>query len=230
MSTTIVEQGIDWQILWDGCPSCGAPAPCPKWIVTDTLSCELYPCLCDQTKAEAYERVGIDDPACWWRDKKRPGRLASRCPCWGRARDDRLPRDCCSRHDANPTYLVEVPAVEAATGSTSTGEAPEHTVARTAAGSTTGTPLAYTRRYTPEQVTCDCRTPWDGSKVATGIHCVQCHQNWKSASVMAVHQRWVTDHCRAPQSIVDCDTGRPLLAATRVGDFVVWNFNFSRSL
>lgn len=225
MSTTVVEQGTNWQILWDGCVQCGAPIPCPKWIVTGTLTCELYPCLCKQTRQQAYEDHGIEDAACWWKDKKRPGRLASRCPCWGRTRDEQLPRDCCSWHDANPTYLVEVPAVEAATGSTDAGEAPEHTIsARTATGSTTGTPPAYTRRYTPEQVTCDCRTPWDGQKTAGGYHCVACHTNWTNSSTATVHQRDVRHPCRPPESIVDIDTGRRLLVARDVRGATVWTF------
>lgn len=237
MSATIVEQGTDWAILWDGCVQCGAPAPCPKWIVGGTLTCELYPCLCDRTKAEAYELHGIDDPSCWWRDRKRGGRLASRCPCWGRVRDDRLPRGCCSWHEANPAHVEIQPdfmgtpvASTQADPAAEVGEAPERatTAGRTGGSSATGATASYRRLWPPSEVTCDCKTPWDGSKTAAGIHCVQCHENWKSASVMAVHQRWVTDRCRTPRSIVDYHTGRPLLAASRVGDFLVWNFDFSR--
>ena len=235
MSTTIVEHGPDWQILWDGCVQCGAPTQCRQWIVASAsagrpvLSCELYPCFCLAIRADAPDWV--EEPSCWWRSKK-TGRLESRCPCWGRTRDDTLPDDCCSRHEANPWYITEHleagirgPAVATEAGST-TGKAPANTAARTATATTTGQRPAYThvRRWTHEELHCDCKTPWDGQKVAAGIHCSQCHTHWVNMATAMIHQRLVTDPCRDPRSIVDVDTGRPLLYARDVRGARVWAF------
>jgi hypothetical protein len=238
----------EWTVVeWAaGCTACGSSTKCPKWIVTGTLSCEPYPCLCKQTRQQAYEEHGIEDASCWWRDKKRAGRLASRCPCWGRVRDDSLPQDCCSRHEANPQYVTPDPATtslgdnrllggagedepaDTPPNAERPGEAPHHTGTGVSRQRTPADPMAsYTRLWPPSEVTCGCPTPWDGQKIPGGVHCSQCHCNWKNVSVMVTHQRRVVDTCRLPDSIVDCDTGRPLLFAQRVGGFLVWGFRFS---
>lgn len=80
----------------------------------------------------------------------------------------------------------------------------------------------YVRRWAAAELTCDCPTPWDSDKRPGGVHCVNCHTNWKSVSVMAMHQRRVTDPCRPPATLVDCGTGRPVVHGRREGAFVVW--------
>jgi hypothetical protein len=236
VSTTTVEQGADWQILWDGCVQCGAPTPCRQWIVATAsagrpvLTCEQYPCFCLATRKSAPDWV--EEATCWWLSKK-TGKLESRCPCWGRQRDDTLPGDCCSNHEANPAHAVEHleagirrPVAAAEAGSTDVSEAPEHAMsARAATGATTGQQAAYTRLWTPSEVTCDCKTPWDADKRAGGgHHCVACHVNFVNDGVSAAHQRDVRDPCRDPKSIVDIDTGRRLLYARDVRGAMVWAF------
>lgn len=246
MSTTVVEQGADWQILWDGCPYCGSPTKCPKWIVTGTLSCQPYPCLCKQTRQQAYEDHGIEDASCWWRDKKRAGKLASRCPCWGRMRDDSLPQDCCSRHDANPQYVIPDPARSPmgitetqgeagegepavptqADGRHAVGEAPAHTATSEAIGGpeAAGSTAAYTRLWPASESTCTCKTPWDGQKTVGGYHCVGCCRNFVNVATAMCHQPTMLHPCLDPASIVDVDTRRPLLYARDVRGATVWAF------
>jgi hypothetical protein len=210
-----------------GCTACGSPIKCPQWIASGTLACELYPCYCDQTRASAPEFV--EDPQCWWR-KKGTGQLASRCPCWGRKRDDWLPEDCCSRHDANPQYLLlpEFMARPVATVPDGPGdprEAPERERSAGASGvRATGQPTAYTRLWPPEETTCPCKTPWDGQKTGGGHHCPSCHTNWVNANVALIHQPTVLHPCRDPHSIMDIDSRRPLLYARDVRGARVWAF------
>lgn len=225
----------EWTVVeWaGGCTSCGSPTPCPKWLVGGIETCALYPCLCGQTRQQAYEDHGIEDAACWWRDKKRAGRLASRCPCWGRTRDDRLPQNCCSRHEANPAYVVE--HLEAGirgpvapgfpTGSADASEAPaRETSARSAGNGATGQDTGYTRLWPPDQSTCPCPTPWDNQKTVGGYHCPNCHANFANVATAMAHQPTVLHPCKPPESIVDCDTGRPLLYARDVRGAIVWAF------
>jgi hypothetical protein len=222
----------EWTVVeWaGGCTSCGSPTPCRQWTVADVLTCQPYPCLCQSTKDSAPDH--ITNPQCWWR-KKGTGIIASRCPCWGRQRDDRLPEDCCSRHDANPAHLLVHPD---AVPDTWTGEGAEpagsvhvlHT--RGQSGAAHGEPAdparaAYTRLWDPREVTCPCPTPWDGNKRAIGgHHCVSCHTNWANTSTASVHWRRIGEPCRDPESIVDVDTGRPLFYARDVRGARVWAF------
>jgi hypothetical protein len=69
----------------------------------------------------------------------------------------------------------------------------------------------YERRWKPEELTCGCATPWDGVKAARGWHCCDCHAHFKSYAVGEVHRRRWTEPCRAPETIIDVDTGRPLM-------------------
>jgi hypothetical protein len=238
--------GSEWTVVeWAaGCTSCGSPAKCPKWIVTGTLSCQPYPCLCKQTRAQAYEDHGIEDAACWWRDKKRAGQLASRCPCWGRVRDDSLPQDCCSRHEANPQYVIPdpvsfapgvatkldeagegEPAASVSEGLTDHSEAPARNRTAGATGErAAGSTASYTRLWPASESTCGCPTPWDGEKTAKGHHCCGCHTNWDSPATASVHQRDIRHRCANPLSIVDVDTRRPLLYARDVRGARVWAF------
>jgi hypothetical protein len=230
MSTILVAEGWDWAIYAD-------PCECPKWIVAGVKTCEPYPCYCEQTRANAPDFV--IEPQCWWR-KRGTGRLASRCPCWGRKTHPGLPPDCCGRHEANPQYLslppdaVPDPAAGPLVDDTPLSEIglrePVPAALQTVDGANkdgqTG-PQAYPmpeRRWQPDEITCPCETPWDKQKVPGGMHCCQCHQNWKNMSVMSTHQRRVIDPCRSPQSIVDVDTGKPMMRARLVNGFLVWDF------
>lgn len=82
---------------------------------------EIYPCRCDddvtddefarlpQTRRDAYRKEGIRPKRCApWRARgvpeDAPGAWRSKCPCWGRQRDVRLPDGCCAFMDVNPAY------------------------------------------------------------------------------------------------------------------------------
>jgi hypothetical protein len=237
MSTTLLAEGWDWAVYFDGC-ACGAPVECPKWIVGGTKSCEPYPCFCEQTRASAPDSVA--EPKCWWR-KRGTGKLASRCPCWGRKLDDTLPSDCCGRHEANPQYVnvhpdaVPGPAVAQTVDDRRLGEIgqrePEPRRATSMAdganmGEETPSYPMPERRWKPEEVTCVCPTPWDRQKTAGGYHCVACHTHFVNISTAMVHQRSILQPCRPPQSIVDIDTKRPLMYPRTVNGHLVWAFSW----
>lgn len=92
-------------------------------------------------------------------------------------------------------------------------------------------PKPYVRRWTHDELHCGCPTPWDGIPTGggktgktsnVGHHCTNCHQNFRNTQVAQLHQRWVTDRCKPAESIVDCDTGVPLLRPGVVAGLVVW--------
>jgi hypothetical protein len=96
-------------------------------------------------------------------------------------------------------------------------------------------PEPYVRRWKHAELHCDCPTPWDHMtsrdsdgklKVARGHghHCSAdgCHTNWRSYAASVVHCRDVTKPCTPPQSIVDCETGEPLLRARMDGPYLIW--------
>lgn len=232
-STTLVAEGWDWAIYAD-------PCDCPKWIVAGVKSCEPYPCFCAQTRRDAPDFVA--EPQCWWR-KRGTGRLASRCPCWGRKTHPGLPRDCCGWHEANPQYLDLHPdavpgAPDPATASVAAdrrlGEIGLREPAPAALKTVDGAnkdgqpgPRSYPtprRRWQPDEITCPCETPWDNEKRITGYHCVACHTNWRTVATAMVHQRSVLQPCRDPESIVDPDTGRRALRVRIVNGHTVWDF------
>lgn len=188
---------------------------CPRWFGLGAPTCVPWPCRCAETKANRPEWAR---DSCWW-IKKTTGRAVSRCPCWGRERVDGLPGSCCAHHSANPRYAVHVPAtlddidvapyldladrerparVDAALYDWS-GVDPEEEF------------RPYERMWTREESTCPCVTPWDGDKRATGWHCAACHEHFKSYAVGEVHRRRWTEPCRPPHTIVDVDTGAPLM-------------------
>lgn len=266
MSATVVELAA-WRVEGARCPSCLAYPPCPVWLVTDTRTCEPYPCRCDPK----YGRCSY-----------------VHCPCKNRRPEPHLPAaQCCAMGEANRRRWTQVditsaaPEAPGASGGTPyplggmigvqareedrsrgdvAGWAPTHEGplfdedgfvvwpddegdgdfapvpddqptdhvhseptrrARPApAPAVRGEP--YARRWAAEEVTCPCETPWDNEKRPGGLHCTNCHTNWKGAAVMAMHQRRVTDPCRPPASLVDVATGRPVVVARRQGGFVIW--------
>jgi hypothetical protein len=129
---TVVEQPVElpggwWHLnlddgaalQWHGC-QCGAPTPCPPWLVAGTRTCELYPCGCDeedldppgwlleQMRAEGVTRIRRCRPYLAKKGKF-VGLWNNVCRCWGRPRDDRLPESCCVWHDGNPPYAPRLP-------------------------------------------------------------------------------------------------------------------------
>jgi hypothetical protein len=226
MSTILVAEGWDWAIYAD-------PCDCPKWIVAGVKTCEPYPCYCEQTRANAPDFV--IEPQCWWR-KRGTGRLASRCPCWGRKTHPGLPVDCCGRHEANPQYVVPdltgtwmadvADLSEIGLRELAPRDAPTTSSASANTEQDAG-PQAYPmpeRRWRPDEITCPCETPWDKQKTPGGYHCVGCHTNWVNVATAMPHQRSILHPCRPPQSFVDVDTGRRMLYARNVKGFEVWAF------
>jgi hypothetical protein len=84
----------------------------------------------------------------------------------------------------------------------------------------------YERRWTREELTCPCPTPWDASKTVKGWHCTQdgCHQNFTSYSVGELHRRRWTEPCRDPGGIRDVDTGAYLMRQAADG---VWSIAYN---
>jgi hypothetical protein len=91
-------------------------------------------------------------------------------------------------------------------------------------------PTPYARRWSAQELHCACPTPWDhlvtkeGKTAAKGIgyHCVGCCTNFRNVAVASTHQRNAGDQCRPPATIVDPETGRPVLRPWEDGVFVVW--------
>jgi hypothetical protein len=224
-----------------------SPARCPcgdpvhgRWIVGGTWTCELYPCACQKTRDAAPE---WSDGRCFWRVKS-TGAWRSRCRCWGRRRDDRLPADCCANHPANPTYLYDLDGflthpddeptpseplspLDPSGGTDEASWEPQY-----GPGAPAGPVLALpggpgydlaAARARAKAGECPCPTPWDGLKVGLGHHCVTCHTNWKNYSVSVVHRRDFRQPCRRPETIVDCQHGTPVLNARVVNGFTVWS-------
>lgn len=243
-------------------PTLPARIPPGHWVVASKLEgrlvvgppAEAYPCRCADFDpsppafiAEQYPPGQVPNCRPWVSRKGRSfGLTVSRCPCWGRVRDERLPATCCSWHDHNPTYLpledalaLRETAIAAAGGKAPPGDAwarkapaevfdddlepapdePTWAAMRPAA------PLEpYRRRWKPEELTCGCPTPWDGQSTKLGYHCMGCHVNWINYMTAAAHRRELRGPCRSPESIRDCETGRQLLHARDVGGFLVWAY------
>lgn len=75
-------------------------------------------------------------------------------------------------------------------------------------------PARYARRWSADEITCPCRTPWDGLKKGFGFHCVACCRNFKNVGAAQMHGGWLKP-CKDPASIVDMGpgptTGTPLM-------------------
>jgi hypothetical protein len=216
--------------------NCGTP-----WAGTGTPSCQPYPCRCAETRADA---PAWSDGKCWW-IKRNTGQPRSKCPCWNGSRDGK-PGDCCAHHSANVLYadpaavLVEPDAPPPDMFDIPDGPADWH-------APHDREPLwldddeepwgpdpakerkPFVRRWQPAELTCDCGTPWDvppGGKPpkSIGFHCAGegCHTNWTGYPASTIHRRQWTGPCRPPESIVDCDTGDPLVHARLIGGYLVW--------
>ncbi len=208
---------------------------CPRWLSSGAPTCLPIPCQCARTRADA---PGWSDGKCWW-IKKGGTQVRSRCPCWGGKRDDR-PGDCCAHHSANPLYQTpntgtadpEDDATLTALAVVEDDSAPFE-VPTDPAGwhapheyrdwqgdeddeQAWGPDPAkvrkpFERRWPAEDLTCPCVLTYANDKRTANVHCVQCCQDFANPKTFSVHRRDWTRPCRPPQSIVDCDTGRPLL-------------------
>jgi hypothetical protein len=191
------------------------------WRVTGTSIFDPYPCRCHERK---YSRCSPK-----W------------CVCSGRIDLWWLPTSCCAH--GNPARLPpEVWAL--ATGGLPPSPAsepvplprPQTAGARSGPQSPAGGAVApeatdgrwlsdpdeTERRWPPELLTCQCRTPWDDVKRGGGFHCPDCHNNFQSAICYQMHRKWATQECRDPGDILDVDTGEQILGLGRVGGFPVW--------
>lgn len=209
---------------------------------------ELYPCRCadldpDPPAFVADQYPPGQVPRCRpWVSKKGKdfGLTLSRCPCWGRLRDERLPDTCCARHEHNPWYLgaAEVAALKhaaiVAEYARSASPATVFEDVELPDDDTPGAPVRepYRRRWLADQLTCLCPTPWDhvvdknGRPLerGAGYHCVGCHTNWVNYATATAHRRALAGPCLPPADIRDCETGRRLLYAQDVGGFEVWAY------
>ncbi len=179
------------------------------------------------------------------------GRWTNRCPCWGAVRDS-LPEGCCAWHPWSPRYAplqpgtslpVLAPMHGAPVAGTGTyldaldGRRPvEDAQASSAYADALGIPLdvapaPYVRRWTREELHCDCPTPWDHmitkdgkvSEKGIGFHCVQCHCNFLNPGVAALHRRSILEPCRDPATIRDPERGTRVMRARDAGGMVVWS-------
>lgn len=234
--------------------------PPGHWIVASKLEgrlvvgppAEIYPCRCADYDtsppafvAEQYPPGQVPRCRPWVSKKGRSfGLTVSRCPCWGRQRDERLPGTCCSWHEHNPTYLpaldalaLREAAIAVAGGKTPPPEAGTHPAVmfeddaesvpdeQAWAEMRPAAPVEpHRRRWTAEELTCPCPTPWDGLKTKLGYHCMGCHTNWVNYMTATPHRRTLAGPCRPPESIRDCETGRALLHTRDVGGFLVWAY------
>jgi hypothetical protein len=203
---------VEWP--WSVCPACQSTPECPVWFgVTARVgypvrSCEFYPCICQPKYSK-----------CRWRG----------CGCWGRQPDDRLPDLCCAFAPNNPALVPDGTVPEALRASGGYPDSPEPpTTSRRGSEissrgiSATRDPLlehVWRRVWSPDELSCTCSTPWDGRAVGSGVHCVDCHYNFKSQLVYTMHRRGLGP-CRDPREVADVDTGVPLLVCNQAG---VWS-------
>lgn len=202
-----------WLAEWPDpiCPACGATPACGTWLGATQLlgypvyGCDPYPCRCTP-------KYGGN---CRY----------TRCDCWGRKPEDHLPKICCAYHPDNPIWQT---AAQTA-GSPSAALRPPQTHRDSPGGVSvfprpeestyqgisddgiSPPPAGYVRRWPAEALRCPCLTPWELAKGKTsGVHCCDCHFNFKSQLVYAMHRRGL-EPCRHPDQVRDVDTGQPLL-------------------
>jgi hypothetical protein len=201
---------------------------CPRWLAADAPTCADYPCRCAETKANAPQwRKDLGNVQCWWR--KRTGGIASRCPCWGRAKDG-MPGDCCSHHSANPLYVWEGEfTVNPDLQLEAAAEVPEEP-------DTPRPPDAdrvdwgdvpwederpqrkpYVRRWKPEELACPCQP----GSLPKGVHCLTCCLTFANEMAWGMHRR--DGECRFPFGVLDVDTGAALLWQDGLG---VWRMHW----
>lgn len=178
------------------------------------LGCEPYPCLCRW----------IETKPC----------SSKWCDCRGRMPEPHLPTRCCANRPDNPALVPAGTASAAPVASSGAERYADSPEALSVRGEPRQTPSRATpvdalpprlRLFDPAELTCDCATPWDGLKTGYGIHCTDCHRNFKNAVVASVHRRWVTDPCRDLREVADPGTGRRLFRVTLVGGLPVWLFD-----
>lgn len=206
-------------IEWPGCPACAGWPPCPTWIVATAqlgypvFSCQPYPCQCRWIET-------------------RPCKGSKWCPCSGRPPAQHLPANCCANRLDNPAVVRVGTASEALDDPGGYANSPEALQVRGRPSETRRlavlepVPAARVRLFDPAEITCECPTPWDGLKTPPGgLHCTDCHRNYKSVTVFSAHRRWVTQPCRDLAGIVDGHTGRRLFRVTMdTTGLPVWSF------
>lgn len=193
---------------------------CGIWLAAGTPGCLPHPCRCVETRADA---PAWSDGKCWW-IKKGTGQARSRCPCWNGTRAGR-PGDCCAHHSANVLYATAVTVLP-------DPEAPPFEIPDEPAGwhapheaadwlpDDDGEPWGpdpsrerkpFVARWAPEELTCGCELSYAKDKRSVVTHCTDCHGDFANVATASVHRRKWTVPCRSPWSIVDCDTGEPLM-------------------
>lgn len=198
------------------------PGGCARWLAVDTPGCQPYPCRCSDYKAS---KPAWGRERCWW-TKRNTDRIISECPCWGRARYADMPGSCCAHHSANPRYapppvvrslddLDVAPYIE-----WDRPAAPVNVALLDWNGFDPEVEHSpYERMWTHEELHCDCPEPATWKKTSSAVHCTGCHEHFVNPGTFAQHRKIWWEPCRPPHTIVDVDTGRPLL---RPGADGIW--------
>lgn len=199
---------------------------CGLWLAAGTPSCQPYPCQCRSTRENAPDWARRQGQArCFWQKRGLEGTpgggYRSRCPCWGTDRTGK-PGDCCAHHSANPRYAVapvgvadpdlppfEIPTEPAGWHAPHERNEPEPDEHEYDWPDEIREP--YVRRWSREELTCECVLAYANDKRSVATHCVSCCNDFANVRTAAVHRRLWTQPCRDPWKIVDCDTGRALL-------------------
>jgi hypothetical protein len=193
---------------------------CPRWLGADAPTCLPYPCQCAKTKNDAPQwRKDYGNVQCWWR--KKTGGVASRCPCWGSERDGK-PGDCCAHHSANPRYVIEgkFTVIEPDAQLELAAEVPDE---------------ADGRPFDADEVAWEDRMAWEPERPErkpyvprwpkaelvcahadehipkSAVHCSDCCEHFGTQMVADMHRPSWSRPCRSPFSLVDVDTGDPLV-------------------
>lgn len=250
------QRGVTLEWAPDG-HTFGCDGTCPRWLAIDAPGCLPYPCQCETTQMNApswaipgqchyRNKHGWIDARCpdWGRPvtDDLPASCCARvyatvrtAPVVGLA-DPTVDADATLDGSGAVVSDVEAGTVEETPKRRRTrlddflemDPSDPHDPGAWWPGSDP-TQEPYKRRWTHEEVHCDCALPadWLRKGAKPGQHCTQCHHNFKSPAVFMIHQRSITGPCRAPATIVDAMTGDPVLsmrsAPTEGGEQVlVW--------
>jgi LSD1 subclass zinc finger protein len=69
---------------------------------------------------------------------------------------------------------------------------------------------------------CTCRTPWDQTSGAHGVHCPECHTNFASGVANYLHRPMFATECKDPGDVIDVDWGHQLLGMEYRNGLPVW--------
>jgi hypothetical protein len=76
--------------------------------------------------------------------------------------------------------------------------------------------------------TCACPTPWDGEarNASTGLHCVECHENFQTIMAYDMHRKGIWDPCIDPSEIINRrewgGSGKPLMRLGAKNGKPIW--------